>query len=113
MARQRSKRLTESRKSGVDLREVHSPESDHESVDSQSEGESVDIAAKDDEEEELDRLVLGDGATFKAQLGNDFSGGYERGTLEDKEVIEDDEEAEGGLENVDDADVRRPRDLQE
>jgi U3 small nucleolar RNA-associated protein 18 len=107
MPRQRSKRLTESRKNGTDLRQVHVPESDHESVHSQSVDESVDIEAKDDEEEELDRLVLGDGAGFKAQLGNDFNVGYKDRILQDEESIEEDEEAEGGLENVDDADVSK------
>jgi U3 small nucleolar RNA-associated protein 18 len=104
MPRQRSKKLSESRKAEDISRKATALDSDHESVHSESESENPSIASKDDEEEELDRLVLGDGAGFKAQLAYDYSAGHNEG---DGEVDEEDEEAEGGLENVDDADVRK------
>ncbi|EHL02665.1 putative U3 small nucleolar RNA-associated protein 18 [Glarea lozoyensis 74030] len=102
MTRQRSKKLSESRKAENISRNATTLDSDQESAHSESESENPSIASKDDEEEELDRLVLGDGAGFKAQLAYDFNAGRNES---DGEVAEEDEEAEEGLENVDDADL--------
>jgi hypothetical protein len=71
--------------------------------------ESADLMEKDEEEEELDRLVLGSGADFKAQLSQGMDIDSE------EESAEEDEEAkaeDAGLENVDDADVSTPPSLQ-
>jgi U3 small nucleolar RNA-associated protein 18 len=107
MLRQRSKKLSDSRKTDAKSREVHALDFAHERDQSESDNESLDIQAKDDEEEELDRLVLGDGAGFKTQLNYDINMGYDEDSQSDREVIEKDEDAEGGLENVDDADVSK------
>lgn len=60
---------------------------------------------KDSDEEELDRLVLGDNAGFMAQIARDMEPDDAN-----EEVVEDiskqDEDEEIGLEGVDDEDVR-------
>ncbi|PQE27419.1 hypothetical protein CJF31_00009041 [Rutstroemia sp. NJR-2017a BVV2] len=66
--------------------------------------ESEDMMEKDEDEEELDRLVLGDDAGFTSQLGQDMDVYMDSG--EDEEGDRDEEENENiGLEGVDDADV--------
>jgi hypothetical protein len=100
MPRQRSKKLSDSRKSIqkpiLDIKEKLQDLSD----------DDVDSVGKDEEEEELDRLVLGDGIGFKAQLQ-----GAEVDSAEEEpedEIIEGQENEEVGLEGVDDADVSTP-----
>lgn len=73
-----------------------------ESEESASDNESVDIMDKDSDEEELDRLVLGDGAGFTAQLGQDMD--FESGD-DEEEKGQDEEQEDIGIEGVDDADV--------
>lgn len=101
MPRQRSKKLTASRKT------AEKPLPDPVSDDSQSESEheSLEISDQDEEEEDLARLVLGDGATFKDQLAQDMDidGGE---NSDDHETSGEAEEGEEGLEGIDDADVR-------
>lgn len=66
--------------------------------------ESADMTEKDEDEDELDRLVLGDDTGFTSQLGQDMDLDLEGEGEEDG----DDEElqnADIGLEGVDDADV--------
>lgn len=58
---------------------------------------------KDSDEEELDRLVLGDGAGFTAQLGQDMD--FESEDNEEGEKGQDEEREDIGIEGVDDADV--------
>lgn len=75
---------------------------DHQEDHDGSDNEEVEDLQKDSDEEELDRLVLGDDAGFLEQLGADTrmsDGGYES-SREEAEL-----EEEGGLEGVDDADV--------
>lgn len=60
---------------------------------------------KDEDEEELDRLVLGDGAGFMSQLGEeavDMDGESSEGDMEAELGFNE----ERGLEDVDDAEVR-------
>ena len=108
MPRQRSKKLTASRIVEAKSAAEEDPASDginSENETDDSDNESLISVEKDEEEEELDRLVFGDGAGFKAMLGQDMEV-----DSEDKDgdngVEEDGSEA--GLEHVDDADVRSP-----
>ncbi|KAF4624737.1 hypothetical protein G7Y89_g13433 [Cudoniella acicularis] len=105
MPRQRSKKLTASRKSAEISNPNPEQDAAHDREPSESDDESLEDLEEDEEEEELARLVLGDGAAFKAQLGQamDLDGGDEFNGLEESAV--EDQEAEGGLENVDDADL--------
>jgi U3 small nucleolar RNA-associated protein 18 len=61
---------------------------------------------KDEEEEELARLVLGDGLGFKAQLGQQMDLAMDGGSEEEESMVEEDSEGEARLENIDDAEVR-------
>ncbi|KAH8814872.1 U3 small nucleolar RNA-associated protein-like protein [Xylogone sp. PMI_703] len=63
------------------------------------------VVEKDEEEEELDRLVLGDGAGFKAQLGMEMDIDEEDESGSEGEALEEEEQSEGGIEEVDDADL--------
>ena len=104
MPRQRSKKLSASR--ATEKSSAPEVERFEESSDSDSSNESGGRIEKDEEEEELDRLVLGNGTSFMAQSGRsedvDVSYGQERGAG----LADDDSEEDGGLENVDDAEVR-------
>jgi len=103
MPRQRSKKLVSNRKEETipqrDL-ERHTEQDD-------SENEIPEISDKDEDEDELEKLVLGDGAGFKEQLGMEMDLDQEYDS-EGNVIAEEDPEAEGGLENIDDADVRIP-----
>lgn len=103
MPRQRSKKLSANHKS----ERQSIPELQRREDEGESDKESLGMLEKDSDEEELDRLVLGDDAGFMAQLG----GGMEFDEDEDEEageeIEEEIEEGEGGLEGVDDADVKR------
>jgi U3 small nucleolar RNA-associated protein 18 len=101
MPRQRSKKISSSRvaEEKTARKEVWDSEPEY------SDNASLDISEKDEDEEELERLVLGDGATFKVQLGMDMD--LDKEDLEGN-GREEDLEAEVGLENVDDADVSTP-----
>ena len=96
MPRQRSKKLSETRKA------VQQP-----TPPTQDDRESVNLLEKDDDELELDRLVLGDGAGFLAELDHEEEEGHDEvseAALEAELGLKDEEE---NLENVDDAEVRK------
>lgn len=104
MPRQRSKKLSASRKAeSSTVADFSKDEAQHQG-DSDSDNGS-EILDKDAEEEELDRLVLGDGFGFKAILDKDTN--MQDGESEDGEndSVDQDSEGEAGLEGVDDADV--------
>ncbi len=101
MARQRSKRLSESRKSADKPTKLRGREEDA----SDSDNESADFMEKDKEEEELDRLVLGGGVDFKAQVSQGMDIDSEEESAREDEGAEAED---AGLENVDDADVSTP-----
>ena len=70
---------------------------------------SLTLSEKDSDEDELDRLVLGDDAGFMAQLGEDMD--LDEATEHAVESISvQDEDEEVAMEGVDDADVRSPLD---
>lgn len=102
MPRQRSKKLSADRKPAEKAVVRSVPEENS----SDSDNESDDSMAKDDEEDELERLVLGDRGDFKAQLSNTMDVDDEEHSA--KEDGEEEGEDEAGLENVDDADVGTP-----
>lgn len=69
-----------------------------------SDSEESEIMGKDQDEEDLDRMVLGDSAGFLDRLGNaDFDNDEDEEEGSGKD--EADLEADVGLEGVDDADV--------
>lgn len=74
-----------------------------ENEESDSDHESVNMMDKDSDEEELDRLVLGDGAGFTAQLGEDMD--FDMKEDSEGEKNEDEDQEDAGIEGVDDADV--------
>ncbi|TAQ89220.1 hypothetical protein B7494_g2451 [Chlorociboria aeruginascens] len=84
MPRQRSKKISEGRKAA--------PKLQNESESSGNENESVEILAKDDDEDELEKLVLGDENGFKAHLGEEMD------LVGNEELDEGDRVAEGDLE---------------
>lgn len=102
MPRQRSKKLSESRETVPSA----APELERSEDQSDSDNHSLE---KDEEEEELDRLVLGNGTAFKAQLGQNMDIDIEDDSENDEALAEEDSEADVGLENVDDAEVRLTR----
>ena len=103
MPRQRSKKF-----SGILKNEDRSaPELQRQEDEEESDNESLGMLEKDPDEEELDRLVLGDDAGFMAQLGGDMDID-ERNSEDGKDITEESDEGEHGLEGVDDADVKRP-----
>lgn len=71
----------------------------------ESDNESVENVEQDSDEEELNRLVLGDSAGFLEQLGADARDLNSEGRSDQEE---EGEEEEAGLEGVDDADVSIP-----
>jgi U3 small nucleolar RNA-associated protein 18 len=100
MPRQRSKKTSASRIT----EQAVAQESASEEEQSENDNDSPDIMEKDSDEEELDRLVLGDGARFKAQLGMGMDvdqGEYSK----DKDSLVEAQDGEAEFENVDDADV--------
>ena len=104
MPRQRSKKLSSSRKTGREIL----PELQRHEDEQESDNESLGMLDKDSDEEELDRLVLGDGAGFMAQLERDMNVDEKKDEEDGERVSDDEEEGEGGLEGVDDADVKIP-----
>ena len=104
MPRQRSKMLSSSRKTG----QKSVPELQRYGDEEESDNGSLGMLDKDEDEEELDRLVLGDGAGFMAQLERDMNVNEDKDEEDGENVSDDDEEGEGGLEGVDDADVKIP-----
>lgn len=101
MPRQRSKKLSSSRKD----EEQSIPELQRPEVEDESDNESLGMLEKDSDEEELDRLVLGDDAGFMAQLGGDME--IDEDESEDSTgVVEETGDEEDGLEGVNDEDVR-------
>jgi U3 small nucleolar RNA-associated protein 18 len=92
MPRQRSKKLSEGQKA---LQQPTPPTQDEHEQDD-SDNESAEVMEKDEDEQELDRLVLGDEAGFMAQLDN------EGAEDEDEDLEEAGLEAEVGLADVED-----------
>jgi hypothetical protein len=81
---------------------------------SEQSGDDVDALEydNDEEEEELERLVLGDDGGFKAGLSMDMDMDVdmdESENSEDHDLADEEVAEEGGLENLDDADVRTPK----
>jgi hypothetical protein len=108
MPRQRSKKLSASRVVEAKPAAGEDPLSDEISSEDEtgaSDNESFISVEKDEEEEELDRLVFGDGAGFKAMLGHGIDVDSE--DKEEQNGLEEDG-SEAGLEHVDDADVYFP-----
>ena len=102
MPKQRSKRNDAGRKAVVKVPTEF--EDRPQQID--SENDDLEIIQKDEEEDELERLVMGDDAGFKANLG---MADVEMDDVEDSErngIKENDAESVSGIENVDDADVR-------
>lgn len=97
MAPSRSKATSKGRKSKF------APELPPKPYEENSEDSAEEI---DDEEEALDRLVLGDETGFMAQLGTDMALDEEDASEDEEGVPGEDEEGEGGIEDIDDADVR-------
>jgi U3 small nucleolar RNA-associated protein 18 len=102
MSRQRSKKLSNSRKA----EEQSIPELQRHESEEQSHNESLEMLEKDSDEEELDRLVLGDDAGFMAQLGGDMD--IDEEESEEGEGAAGESDAGEGLEGIDDADVKPP-----
>jgi U3 small nucleolar RNA-associated protein 18 len=102
MPRQRSKKLSASQQT----EQGSAPELTRDEDQSSSENDSLEMLEKDEEEEELDRLVLGDGAGFKAQLSQHMDLDLEDDFEIAEGLAEEGSEAEIGLEEVDDAEVR-------
>lgn len=100
MPRQRSKKLSESHKTAEDA----APEVRHEEPRAGSDNEGSEDLEKDEEEEELDRLVLGDGSAFMAQLGLQMDVDYEERS-DGESGLDEEGGSEAGLEGVDDTDV--------
>lgn len=100
MARQRSKKLSEGRKT----KQEDVPRVEHDSEEEISEDESLDAMDKDTDEEDLERGVLGDEGAFRAQLTKGYVPGKDAESDEDE--IADAQAVEEGLEGVEDADVR-------
>lgn len=99
MPRQRSKKLTASQQT----EDSSAPEREERS---DTDNDSPGLLEKDEEEEELARLVLGDGLGFKAQLGQQMDLDIDGGSEEEESMVEEDSEGEARLENIDDAEVR-------
>lgn len=97
MPRQRSKKLS----AGRNTEKPSAPESDVEEL-NVSDNESLPVSDKDEDEDELERLVLGDEATFRAQLGMKMDIDQDD---EENGASEQDSEADAGIEDVEDADV--------
>jgi hypothetical protein len=106
MPRQRSKKLSATRKAETANVAKNPSENVQHEEDIESDNESVDILEKDAEEEELDRLVLGGGFGFKAQYNRDAGMPDAVSENEEDEDVDQDSEGEAGLEGLDDADVK-------
>jgi hypothetical protein len=76
------------------------------SAQNDSENERMDMSDKDEEEDELERLVMGDDAGFRAHLSMGNMEVNEEEEPKKEGAEEGDVEAESDLENVNDADVR-------
>jgi len=103
MARQRSRKTSEGHKAAPE----QAPPKSQPEREAESDNESVDAMEQDEDEEALNRLVLGDNADFMTQLERDIGGGdgadFEE-EPEEMDVVE--EEEEDNLETIDDAEVR-------
>ena len=103
MSRQQTNTISRSREAPRTAPPLFEPEDEE----SGSENEGSDIMDKDEDEEELDRLVLGDSAGFLAQLGGHMDLDEEESSNDGREEAH--LEGDVGLEGVDDADVRIPQ----
>jgi U3 small nucleolar RNA-associated protein 18 len=104
MPRQRSKKLSENRK----VSQLPTSPTLDEQYKDVSDDESGSEIEKDEDEDHLDKLVLGDGAGFMRQLGQetlDMEESYSEGDLEAELGLD----REGDLEGVDDTEVLSPR----
>ena len=104
MPRQRSKKLSRSLQTEVETPPLLQQHEDGK----ESDNESLEMFEKEDEdEEELNRLVLGDDVGFMARLGKDISLDEDR-SGDSNSDIEESNEGEARIEDVDDADVNFP-----
>lgn len=108
MPRQRSKKLTATRKAEFDNVAKIPSENVHQEEENQSDNESIGILEKDAEEEELDRLVLGGGFGFNAHFSGDTEMLDAVSDDGENKAVDQDSEGEAGLEGIDDADVKCP-----
>lgn len=104
MPRQRSRKLSEGRKASQ--KSALGKVQEHEQDD--SDNESAGFQEKDEEEAELDRLVLGDGVGFKAQLGQLQTDADSVVESAENDPVDAEHSDEADLENVDDEDVCSP-----
>jgi hypothetical protein len=103
MARQRSRKTSEGRKAAPE----QTPPKFQAEPEAESDNESVDAMEQDEDEEALNRLVLGDDADFMTQLERDIGGGDGADFGEEADEMDVvDEEEEDNLENVADAEVQ-------
>jgi U3 small nucleolar RNA-associated protein 18 len=101
MRRQRSKRLSEGRK----VAQQPTPLTQDEREQYESDHQGNDVTQKDEDELELDRLVLGDGAGFLAELDREEEEIHDKASEAELEAEIGLKDGEENLENVDDADV--------
>ncbi|RDL29926.1 putative UTP18 Possible U3 snoRNP protein involved in maturation of pre-18S rRNA [Venustampulla echinocandica] len=101
MHQDRTKKIAAGRKPDEQLSLESRPRDEQ----SESDNDSADPMEKDAEEEELDRLVLGYGTTFRAQLGQETDMDYGQGSENDDFTAQENDEGNDGLEGVDDADL--------
>ncbi|KAL3419072.1 U3 small nucleolar RNA-associated protein [Phlyctema vagabunda] len=102
MPRQRSKKLSANRAKSESEPKI---EIERHEVESGSESDSIDILEKDEAEDEFERLVLGDEAGFKAELGRNAGADNDEDDSQDEGQDGSADAEELGLEGVDDADL--------
>lgn len=104
MAKQRSKKLSAAQKSAPKDSQSKTPEQN----DVESDNESVEMMEKNQDEDDLARLVLGDDAGFMAQLAQKTGQDLGADSEDDAEPMDvEGEEAKENLEDVEDAEVFR------
>jgi hypothetical protein len=105
MARQRTKKIFESRETTQDTKPKVEEFHDFNASDASDE-ENVEMMDRDEEEDELERLVLGDSADFMQQIEHEAQQNLEDISEGDEEEGNGEEsDADEGLEAVNDADV--------
>ncbi|RDW78017.1 hypothetical protein BP5796_05869 [Coleophoma crateriformis] len=106
MPRQRSKKLSASRAKAPAQPQTSEIEHDESGSDfaSGDESEELELLEKDAEEDEFERLVLGDAAGWKAEMGKDMDVDVDDSQSEG-DAVEGEDEKGDGLEGMDDADL--------
>lgn len=109
MPRQRSKKLSSSRTAAPPAR-AQAQEIDYDENESDfgsgDESQDLEVLEKDAEEDEFERLVLGDAAGWKSEMGKEMDVDVDESQSEGDDVQGDNGEGVG-LEGMDDADVSR------